>query len=372
MFCTQCGKQNPDSALFCCACGRAVLAVAEPVVSVSTSAPRAHLPVASGARANQRAVPSTIADATTRSRFAGFWTRVVAFVIDGLVMFAISVAGAIALGAAGLETSKAAVAGYYIMLAAAWWLYFAVWESSSKQATLGKRAVGIVVTDTSERSLSFGRASGRHFAKLLNSLTLGIGWIMVAFSRQKRGLHDVVAGTLVIRRKSKAGLGMIIGLCFVAMVPVAIIAAIVVPGALGSHMSKDAQARLAVAVQNDDRVLIEAALRAGADVNDSWGLNSPLGWAAEKGHVSAARILVANGADVNAHFGLPNRTALQQAAEAGQLEMVAYLVDAGADVNATNKFGRTALYHARYRSRLEDETRAETIVQFLLSKGAVE
>jgi uncharacterized RDD family membrane protein YckC len=79
------------------------------------------------------------------------------------------------------------------------WLYFSLMESSSSQGTLGKIACGLKVTDTRGRRISFGRATGRYFAKILSGLTLGIGYLMVGWTRQKRGLHDFVAGTLVVR-----------------------------------------------------------------------------------------------------------------------------------------------------------------------------
>jgi uncharacterized RDD family membrane protein YckC len=78
------------------------------------------------------------------------------------------------------------------------WLYEAMMHSSSWQATLGKRALGMIVTDLDGRRLSFGRATGRHFAKWLSAMILGIGFIMVAFAPKKQGLHDMVAGTVVI------------------------------------------------------------------------------------------------------------------------------------------------------------------------------
>jgi uncharacterized RDD family membrane protein YckC len=72
-------------------------------------------------------------------------------------------------------------------------------ESSTSQATFGKMACGLAVTDTYGNRISFGRATGRYFAKILSALTLGIGFAMVGWTRQKRGLHDFVAGTLVVR-----------------------------------------------------------------------------------------------------------------------------------------------------------------------------
>jgi uncharacterized RDD family membrane protein YckC len=78
-------------------------------------------------------------------------------------------------------------------------LYNVVMESSAWQATLGKRLLGVYVTDLAGQRISFARAAGRTVAKLVNSMTAGIGWLMAGFTEQKRGLHDYIAGTLVLR-----------------------------------------------------------------------------------------------------------------------------------------------------------------------------
>jgi len=75
-------------------------------------------------------------------------------------------------------------------------------ESSSKQATFGKLILGLVVTDSAYQRISFGKASGRHFGKLLAGAILGIGFLMVGITDRKQGLHDLMAGTLVIRKAS--------------------------------------------------------------------------------------------------------------------------------------------------------------------------
>ena len=80
------------------------------------------------------------------------------------------------------------------------WVYFAAMECSSKQATLGKMTLGIIVTDVDGETLSFGRASARYFAKILSAATLGIGYLLIAFNARKQGLHDLIAGTLVVTR----------------------------------------------------------------------------------------------------------------------------------------------------------------------------
>ena len=79
------------------------------------------------------------------------------------------------------------------------WIYEALMESSSYQATLGKMVFGMKVTDLYGNRISFARATGRHFAKILSLVILCIGFIMVGLTERKQGLHDMIAGTLVRR-----------------------------------------------------------------------------------------------------------------------------------------------------------------------------
>jgi len=81
------------------------------------------------------------------------------------------------------------------------WLYVAGMEASSKQATLGKMALGIIVTDLDGQPISFGRATGRYFAKIISGLTLCVGYIMAGFTEKKQALHDMIASCLVVQRK---------------------------------------------------------------------------------------------------------------------------------------------------------------------------
>ena len=80
------------------------------------------------------------------------------------------------------------------------WLYFALQESGAHQATIGKRMMGLRVFDMNGQRISFGRASGRYFAKILSALILLIGFVMIAFTARKQGLHDMIAGTVVLFR----------------------------------------------------------------------------------------------------------------------------------------------------------------------------
>jgi uncharacterized RDD family membrane protein YckC len=74
-------------------------------------------------------------------------------------------------------------------------------ESSAKGGTLGKMAIGIMVTDMTGNRISFGRATGRYFAKILSQMILMIGFLMAGFTQQKQALHDILAGCLVVRSR---------------------------------------------------------------------------------------------------------------------------------------------------------------------------
>lgn len=80
-----------------------------------------------------------------------------------------------------------------------WWLYFACMESSRYQATLGKMVCGLIVVDQLGQRLSFGQATGRHFAKILSALPLNVGFLWIIFSKTKQGWHDEIAGTYVVK-----------------------------------------------------------------------------------------------------------------------------------------------------------------------------
>ena len=131
--------------------------------------------------------------------YAGFWRRVAASLIDGLLLSVVTVPISLAFdgenGAVNMTASTTASTLSTVIS----WLYSALMESSSKQATVGKMALGIIVTDLDGGRIGFGRATGRYFAKILSALILGIGFLMVAFTERKQGLHDMIAGTLVIR-----------------------------------------------------------------------------------------------------------------------------------------------------------------------------
>jgi uncharacterized RDD family membrane protein YckC len=141
--------------------------------------------------------------------YGGFWIRVLAYIIDALILqFATSllaIAGvgtALGLGGASDAAAGGAVFGVYGLVLVANWLYYAVLESSTWQGTLGKQALKLVVTDEHGERIGFGRATGRYFAKYLSTMIFLVGFMMVGWTGRKQGLHDMIAGTLVQRADS--------------------------------------------------------------------------------------------------------------------------------------------------------------------------
>jgi len=144
------------------------------------------------------------------AEYAGFWKRFLAYVLDFFLLVPVGfVVNGVMRMAAGISVtpiwsaSSEATAIYKLVEnlvgVVVGWVYFAVLESSSRQATLGKMALGLVVTDLTGQRIGFGRATGRYWAKLLSAITLLIGFLMAGFTRRKQALHDMVASTLVLK-----------------------------------------------------------------------------------------------------------------------------------------------------------------------------
>ena len=132
--------------------------------------------------------------ADDRATYAGFWRRFAAYAID----YVIVLVGTAVLGAAatiaglvddGAGLSLAALIGYF--------LYCTSLESSAWQATVGKRALGLKVTNARGERIGFARAAARFAAKVLSVLTLCLGYLLVLVTPRRQALHDLIAGTLV-------------------------------------------------------------------------------------------------------------------------------------------------------------------------------
>lgn len=186
MFCSKCGAANADAARFCAGCGTGLTPV-----------------LAAG--------PAVV--------YAGFWRRYFALLIDGIIATPVLVILLLPFGLTGAltavigkaiddpESIPVAMTGLWFFIVAAIvlsvlgnWLYHAAMESSSFQATFGKKVLGMAVTDLNGQRITFSRATGRHFGKFLSGLIMNVGFIMAAFTEKKQALHDILADCLVIRK----------------------------------------------------------------------------------------------------------------------------------------------------------------------------
>lgn len=151
--------------------------------------------------------------------YAGFWLRFVAVVIDGIILGAVQwlvltpILAAIGIGAAGGMDAMdpndpmammGALAALFSTVSLIGWviniLYFTLMESSKYQATIGKLALSLKVTDTGGAKLDFVKALVRNLCKIISSMILLIGYIMAGFTEKKQALHDMIAGTLVVKK----------------------------------------------------------------------------------------------------------------------------------------------------------------------------
>jgi uncharacterized RDD family membrane protein YckC len=133
--------------------------------------------------------------------YSGFWKRFAAFLIDaiivGLIILIVSAGMGFSVGLGGVGGPGASLLGILIAVAAPW-LYWAGMESSKHQATIGKMALGMAVTDNLQNRMTFMRASARYYGKYLSSMTLLVGFIMAGFTERKQALHDMLAGSVVV------------------------------------------------------------------------------------------------------------------------------------------------------------------------------
>lgn len=160
------------------------------------------------------AITTDSAPAGSRVHYAGFWRRVIAFLIDHAIILIPLTALLYGLGAFEILNSDDPIAaetayldqvtkfsvGLLPLYLGVLWLYYALLESGTHQATLGKRILGIKVTDMEGRRVGFWRCLGRQIGKLVSKATLGIGFAVAAFTSKKQALHDLFSRCLVVCR----------------------------------------------------------------------------------------------------------------------------------------------------------------------------
>ncbi len=150
-LCPSCGQPTPADAGFCPGCGRVLSAVV----------------------------------------YAGFWMRFLANFLDGLILIIPNIILATAAGDA--------LTGFVLQVALNIAYVIGFW--SAKGATPGKMVMGIQITTVDGEPIGSGRAILRYIGYFVSWITLGIGFLIIAFNREKRGLHDYIAGTVVVKTR---------------------------------------------------------------------------------------------------------------------------------------------------------------------------
>lgn len=219
MNCPHCGHSLAEGAAFCAECGRTVSAPAappsappdEPASVTTLIEPGAGVwtplseptPAAEPVLAVQPPSPPQPAVQIPRILlYAGFWKRFLAFIIDFLVLGMTQYLVLVALGLqVEISPDDPRAPGRSFVVFLAWWIYWAVLESSPLQATLGKRALDLAVTDLHGNRISFWRATARFWSKVISAIPLFVGFFMIPFTEKCQGLHDVLSGCLVLRRE---------------------------------------------------------------------------------------------------------------------------------------------------------------------------
>jgi uncharacterized RDD family membrane protein YckC len=191
LHCPKCDAEVTEGATFCGACGQ---------------------PIAGGESGQPDASPEAGSKVARRPMvYAGFWLRAAAYLLDSIVL-SVPV-GVFILGPlmerAGIApdnpwvlftgTSRQIIA-INLLGTMVSWLYWALLESSRWQATLGKKMLGLQVTDLEGRRISFARATGRYFGKVISTLLLLVGFAMAGFTEKKQALHDMIASCLVLKK----------------------------------------------------------------------------------------------------------------------------------------------------------------------------
>ena len=129
-------------------------------------------------------------------KYVGFWKRFVASIVDSILLATIFNILMWFVLPKSLGNSQIFL---FVVTMIFVWLYYALLESSAKQGTLGKIILEMKVVDYNQQRISFVRATSRYFGKIISTVILMGGFVMVVFTSRKQGLHDIIAGTLIVK-----------------------------------------------------------------------------------------------------------------------------------------------------------------------------
>jgi len=199
MFCPKCGKETDALGKFCQWCGEDIVSIPATIIATPEEEEAPDIGV-----------------------YAGLGRRLVAFVVDFILILLFDLVAAFVLGLTRrvqnlyfyavqhapvnsltpegtlIALYGSIIASYGILLIVIPWVYFAGFESSRSQATPGKLLMRVVVTDLEGNKPTFARVTLRHFAKIISTLIIFLGFLMIGLTKKRQGLHDKIAGCLVL------------------------------------------------------------------------------------------------------------------------------------------------------------------------------
>jgi uncharacterized RDD family membrane protein YckC len=203
--CASCGSVRQAYGRYCLFCGDVLTEpTVKVVVSPQSAAPRQH---------PENPSPAPV-------EYAGFWRRTWAGTIDVALeaTAALVITYAIdkvldrvgpMLGYERWMSQMAAGFAYILVLSIIAWLYCAFSESSPRQATIGKRIMGLQVMTADGGRVSFGQATVRHFMKFLSLFTAGVGFMMAGWTKRRQALHDIPCDCIVVRAPQEKGFSLL-------------------------------------------------------------------------------------------------------------------------------------------------------------------
>lgn len=192
--CRACDTQNPPGSAYCCSCGSPIAAAASGAPAYAPPPPIASAaPPASYARYDPRQALRGDDCEYAVGEPVGFWIRLAAFLIDFVVAFAVAFIIALVFSVVEYTVFELIFFASLILYHMIGW---SIW-----QTTVGKRVFKLYVARTDGSRIGFRRSVGRSLAYILSSCFLCMGFLMIAFSEDKSGLHDQVCDTVVVRRR---------------------------------------------------------------------------------------------------------------------------------------------------------------------------
>ncbi|MDD5287737.1 MAG: RDD family protein [Dehalococcoidales bacterium] len=215
--CSRCGTVNHPSSVYCYRCGMKLTDTIVQSKKICTGCNAPNAPTSGYCYKCGLKLPDKIGTGELTGKHAGFWIRLLAYIIDGVLLGIVTsfITVPIFLNIFGStpDFSWLSMIEFPEKLESSFWLYYwlTVLISLGVETvyytiaigkwgrTIGKAILKLKVLKSDGSHVSYGRAFGRSWAYVLNGFTLGIGFLVIAFNAQKRGLHDFICDTIVVK-----------------------------------------------------------------------------------------------------------------------------------------------------------------------------